>query len=169
MCALEFEGLRGECGRSVCESVKSMRKCVFAASRLAFACVLSAAASIPAGAADLGNYDRRQGEYGDGPIVVPRSYFSWTGFYIGGHLGYGWGSSSSSNIPDQGSMATPSTGRTASPFNPSAGWRASASATIGNTMPLSSVSKPISAIWALKTARKTPWPSPTSNMALMAP
>jgi outer membrane immunogenic protein len=79
-----------------------MRKCVFAASRVAFACVLSAAASIPAGAADLDNYDRRQRDYGDDPIVVPRSYFSWTGFYIGGHLGYGWGSSSSTNLPDIG-------------------------------------------------------------------
>ena len=80
-----------------------MRKCVCAASCMAFACVLSAAASIPAGAADLDNYDRRQRDYGGDPIVVPSSYFSWTGFYIGGHLGYGWGSSSSVNLPDLGS------------------------------------------------------------------
>jgi outer membrane immunogenic protein len=72
-----------------------MRKCVCAASRVAFACILSAVASIPAGAADLGNDDRGAKDYDD-PIVVPKSYFSWTGFYIGGHLGYGWGSTSSS-------------------------------------------------------------------------
>jgi outer membrane immunogenic protein len=69
---------------------------------MAFACVLSAAASIPAGAADLSNYDRRQKDYDDDPIVVPRSYFSWTGLYLGGHLGYGWGSSSSINLADLG-------------------------------------------------------------------
>jgi outer membrane immunogenic protein len=76
-----------------------MRKCVCAGSRVALACILSAVVSIPAGAADLGNYDRRAKDY-DEPIVVPKSYFSWTGFYIGGHLGYGWGSTSSSGNGD---------------------------------------------------------------------
>jgi outer membrane immunogenic protein len=69
---------------------------------MAFACVVSAVASIPAGAADLGNYNRNQKDYNNDPIVVARSYFSWTGFYIGGNLGYGWGSSSSRNLPDSG-------------------------------------------------------------------
>jgi outer membrane immunogenic protein len=75
---------------------------VFVASRLAFAFALLAVAWSPAGAADLGDYNRGgYKDYGD-PIVVPPSYFSWTGFYIGGHLGYGWGSSSSFNLPNSG-------------------------------------------------------------------
>jgi len=78
-----------------------MRKCGFAASLAAFACVLSAGAAIPAMAADLSKY-RGQKNYDDDAIVVPRSDFMWTGFYVGGHLGYGWGSSSSTNLADQG-------------------------------------------------------------------
>jgi outer membrane immunogenic protein len=74
---------------------------VFVASRVAFAFVFTAFAWSPASAADLGNYNRGYKDYGD-PIVVPPSHFSWTGFYIGGHLGYGWGSSSSDNRPGAG-------------------------------------------------------------------
>jgi outer membrane immunogenic protein len=80
-----------------------MWKCVFVASRLAFAFAFMAAAWGPASAADLGRdrgYKDYSKDYGD-PIVVP-AYFSWTGFYIGGHLGYGWGTSSSFNNPDLG-------------------------------------------------------------------
>jgi outer membrane immunogenic protein len=79
-----------------------MRKCVVAVSRMALACILSAAAAIPAGAADLDKYNRNQRDYDDDTIVVPRSYFSWTGLYVGGHLGFGWGSSSTHNLPDAG-------------------------------------------------------------------
>lgn len=71
-----------------------MSKCVSVASRYAFAFAFMAAAWSPASAADLGGPDRSYKDYGD-PIVVPQSYFSWTGFYIGGHLGYGMGTSSS--------------------------------------------------------------------------
>jgi outer membrane immunogenic protein len=80
-----------------------MSKCVLVASRVVFAFALSAAAWGPASAADLGKYNRsyKDKEYSD-PIVVPASLFSWTGFYIGGSLGYGWGSSSSRNVPGSG-------------------------------------------------------------------
>jgi outer membrane immunogenic protein len=80
-----------------------MFKCVFVASRIAFALAFMGAACASASAADLGRYRggyKDYKDYGD-PIVVP-SYFSWTGFYIGGHVGYGWGSSSSFNNPDAG-------------------------------------------------------------------
>jgi outer membrane immunogenic protein len=77
------------------------------ASRLVLACaafafVPCALVPSPAGAADLGNYRDRGGykDYGE-PIVVPQ-LFTWTGLYVGAHLGYGWGSSSSFNIPDSG-------------------------------------------------------------------
>jgi outer membrane immunogenic protein len=78
-----------------------MCKYVCVASRFVFAFASAAVAWSPAGAADLGGYNRSYKDYGD-PIVVPPAYFSWTGFYIGGHLGYGWGASSSFNVPGAG-------------------------------------------------------------------
>lgn len=72
------------------------------ASRLVLA--FAALAHLPnlAEAADLGTYRDRGGykDYGE-PIVVPQ-LFSWTGLYVGAHLGYGWGSSSSFNVPEVG-------------------------------------------------------------------
>ncbi len=78
-----------------------MYRCVSVASRFAFAFAFAAAAWSPASAADLGGYHGGYKDYGE-PIVVPPAYFSWTGFYIGGHLGYGWGTSSSKNQPGSG-------------------------------------------------------------------
>src|SRR5262245_46006900 len=44
-----------------------------------------------ANAADLG----RRPIYKTPPVVAPVPIFNWTGFYLGGHLGYGWGHPSS--------------------------------------------------------------------------
>ncbi len=44
-------------------------------------------AGAPAHAADLG----RRPAYAPPPVVAPIPLFSWTGCYIGGHIGGGWG------------------------------------------------------------------------------
>jgi outer membrane immunogenic protein len=56
-----------------------MRKCLLGATALAAVMLASAAQ-----AADL----PRKAPVVKAPVVAP---FSWTGFYIGGHVGYGWG------------------------------------------------------------------------------
>lgn len=70
-----------------------MRNVVFVAS-----CVLSVAAlatdSGSARAADLRDW-RTDRSFKDEPVIVPRYRFSWTGFYLGGNVGYGWGTSES--------------------------------------------------------------------------
>src|SRR5260370_3150603 len=33
------------------------------------------------------------------PIAAPAPYFSWTGCYIGAHVGWGWGSKDFHNVP----------------------------------------------------------------------
>ena len=76
-----------------------MRKCVCVASRIALACAVSGALTAPLAAADLGGYPPPQ-RPSDG-IYVP-SLYTWTGPYIGLHLGYGWGSSSTYNDPNEG-------------------------------------------------------------------
>jgi outer membrane immunogenic protein len=68
-----------------------MRKAKFVALYLS---LLSAFAlgDRPANAADLDW--RTDRSFKDEPIVVPRYGFSWTGYYLGGNLGYSWGDSS---------------------------------------------------------------------------
>jgi outer membrane immunogenic protein len=57
--------------------------------RVAFLAVVAAIAAIPSAiAADLGGGPPRRG-LKDAPYIAP-SVFSWTGFYVGAHLGYGW-------------------------------------------------------------------------------
>ncbi len=57
--------------------------------RLLFAASAALAAATPAFAGDLPV--RRSSPY-YGPPEVARTLFNWTGFYVGGHAGWGWGS-----------------------------------------------------------------------------
>lgn len=70
-----------------------MRKVVFVALSTAAISVFPWSGG-PARAADLDwRQDRnyRDGSFKDDPVMVPRYPFLWTGFYLGGNLGYGWG------------------------------------------------------------------------------
>lgn len=55
--------------------------------RLLVAAAVATVASVPAFAADLGG---RTGPYYGPPMA--QSLFNWTGFYVGGNAGWGWGS-----------------------------------------------------------------------------
>ena len=48
---------------------------------------LAMALSLPAAAADQPG---RGPMITKGPVMAPMPYYNWTGFYIGGHVGYGW-------------------------------------------------------------------------------
>ena len=98
-----------------------MGKYVSVASRSACAFICLAAAWSPANSADLG-YPRGGGykDYGD-PIVVPSNFFSWTGFFLGGNLGYSWGNTSTYNLPGSGTGAGFNSGATGFDLNPD-GW-----------------------------------------------
>ena len=71
-----------------------MRKIVFVASSLCSLLALTGG-GVPAKAADLDWRSDRSMK--DEPVYVPRYRFSWTGFYIGGSLGYSWGTTSSAD------------------------------------------------------------------------
>ena len=60
--------------------------------KLLFAATAAGALAAPAQAADLPV---------KAPPVVAAAVYSWTGFYIGGHVGYAWGRSTTvGNPPD---------------------------------------------------------------------
>lgn len=61
---------------------------------------VAAAAIIPASAADM--YRGEMGGYKDGPVYVPAN--TWTGFYIGGHLGGAWGSEKTTDKDREGDV-----------------------------------------------------------------
>lgn len=67
-----------------------MHKLVSVASRIALACGVSGALMAPATAADLGGYQNYPDKGRGQGIYVP-SFFSWSGPYIGGHVGYSGG------------------------------------------------------------------------------
>jgi len=60
--------------------------------RLFAAASLLAAAAVPAAAADLGRAPAYKA-----PAVV-QTVHNWTGFYVGGHIGYGWSGSNNWNV-----------------------------------------------------------------------
>jgi outer membrane immunogenic protein len=70
-----------------------MRKVVFVAlSTVAISAFPGGGGAVRAADLDW-RYDRnyRDGSLKDDPVMVPRYAFSWTGFYLGGNLGYAWG------------------------------------------------------------------------------
>jgi outer membrane immunogenic protein len=91
-----------------------MRKVVLIAS---CSYLLLAPGAVDRGAAAAADLDwRSDRSMKDEPVIVPRYPFSWTGFYIGGNLGYGWGSSSTI-----GQAGAPFNGNDGFTVNPS-GW-----------------------------------------------
>jgi len=77
-----------------------MRKLVIVASSVLMPlAALCGGTGQPAQAADL-DWRSDRSLKDDGPIIVPRAAFSWTGFYIGGHVGYAWGHSSTFSDDD---------------------------------------------------------------------
>jgi outer membrane immunogenic protein len=73
------------------------------ASRIALACAAFGAFTAPAVAADLNDYPSTPASRQDAGVYVPS--FSWTGLYLGGHLGYSSGDSYSRDNPNAGAGA----------------------------------------------------------------
>ncbi len=65
---------------------------------------VAAAAIVPASAADM--YRGEPGGYKDGPVYVPAN--TWTGFYIGAHVGGAWGSEKTNQPNDNRTVTTTS-------------------------------------------------------------
>ena len=64
---------------------------------IAAAGMMALALSAPAGAADMA-----AGPYTKAPPMPVAQVYNWTGFYIGGHVGYGWGHTNSNSFSTAG-------------------------------------------------------------------
>jgi outer membrane immunogenic protein len=66
---------------------------------LAVAGSLALSLAAPANAADLA-----ASPYTKAPPVAAAAVYNWTGFYVGGHVGYGWGNTTSDSFSAAGAL-----------------------------------------------------------------
>ena len=94
-----------------------------------------AALALTSAAVTAADLPRQQPVYNE-PALVPAPYFTWTGFYIGANLGWGW-----PTVPAPSPLA-----RTAAPIPAAAtaSWAASRPATTGRPVRSCSASRPTS-------------------------
>src|SRR5260370_40567861 len=81
-----------------CSSLRSFNQLTLGApmkkTLLAGVAAVALLAAAPAIAADLGPRMPVKAP----PVAAPVPYFSWTGCYLGAHLGWGWGKKDTANI-----------------------------------------------------------------------